>query len=242
MNAVILAGGQGTRLGKLGEGTAKCLLQVGGVSILTRQIRLLQSLGVNRICAVTGHHADAVAQECKKHGVATVHNEGYQTNSMLEGLLCARSHLSGDVLVLYADMLVRLSFLEALIASPQHYSLAASKVDTSIAIPSDGTKIELKGHRVLNIGKSLPNSTVHAEYIGALKLGGDATSTVVSMIDGYVASGEITALPSPSYLLRRLLEQGEELHAVFVDAADFAEIDYPDDLAHAKTLFTRPPL
>ena len=51
MKAVILAAGQGTRLG---EDVPKCLIKIRGRTILERQVELLKSIGVGDIIAVIG--------------------------------------------------------------------------------------------------------------------------------------------------------------------------------------------
>lgn len=54
MRAIILAAGQGTRLGNLTQSTPKCLVKVSKKSILEWQIKTLNSLGIKDIEIVIG--------------------------------------------------------------------------------------------------------------------------------------------------------------------------------------------
>ncbi|WP_048861371.1 nucleotidyltransferase family protein, partial [Acidisphaera rubrifaciens] len=57
--AVILAGGRGSRLGALTDATAKPVLDVGGQPFLFWPMRELQRFGVERFVVLTGHAAPA---------------------------------------------------------------------------------------------------------------------------------------------------------------------------------------
>jgi NDP-sugar pyrophosphorylase family protein len=55
MQAVILAGGLGTRLHPLTQSQPKCMVQVGGFPFLQYQLNLLKARGVRRCVLLTGH-------------------------------------------------------------------------------------------------------------------------------------------------------------------------------------------
>ena len=54
MKAIILAAGQGTRLGEIGKLRPKCLIDIGGKSLLQRSLDILSELGINSISIVLG--------------------------------------------------------------------------------------------------------------------------------------------------------------------------------------------
>ena len=66
MRAVILSAGQGSRLLPLTEDTPKCLLEVGGRTILARQLSALRAVGVTAATIVVGFRAAAVEAEARK--------------------------------------------------------------------------------------------------------------------------------------------------------------------------------
>ena len=63
MKAIILAAGKGTRL----DGAAvkpKCLVEVGGSTLLNRQIETLRASGVRDIVVVIGFGGDSIREHC----------------------------------------------------------------------------------------------------------------------------------------------------------------------------------
>ena len=62
MKAVLLAAGRGERLGKLTERTPKCLLEVGGITMLEHWLRRFAAAGVEQVFVNTHHLHDQVAE------------------------------------------------------------------------------------------------------------------------------------------------------------------------------------
>ena len=71
--AVILAAGFSSRMGDF-----KPLMDLGGMTVLERCVRLFREAGVQRILAVTGHRAPEVRAEAGRLGIHTVHNPDYE--------------------------------------------------------------------------------------------------------------------------------------------------------------------
>lgn len=62
MKALLLAAGRGTRLGRLGKTTPKCLLEVGGVPAISRLMHQLLEVGVRSFLVNTHHHAEMLEE------------------------------------------------------------------------------------------------------------------------------------------------------------------------------------
>lgn len=62
--AVILAGGQGTRLGELTREIPKPLIEVGGRPVLFHQLDLLARSGMREVWILSGHLGGQIAQAC----------------------------------------------------------------------------------------------------------------------------------------------------------------------------------
>ena len=54
MQAIILAAGMGKRLGELTQGNTKCMIRVGGETLIERVLRQLDALHLSRIIIVIG--------------------------------------------------------------------------------------------------------------------------------------------------------------------------------------------
>ena len=120
LTAVILAAGTGSRLRPLTETTPKCLLDVGGKTILARQLERVAEAGIPRAVIVTGYlaeqveaHITAVPQAVQ---VTTEHNPEFATSGNCMSVLAARERITtrgivlcdGDV-VLTGDAMARLA-------------------------------------------------------------------------------------------------------------------------------------
>ncbi len=65
--AIILAAGLGSRLRPLTDTTPKCLLDVGGQTILARQLERIAAAGIRRAVVVTGYRSEDVEGHLPGH-------------------------------------------------------------------------------------------------------------------------------------------------------------------------------
>ena len=61
LRAVILAAGRGSRLHPYTENRPKCLMELGGMTLMERQLRALRGAGITDIVVVTGYRAEMLA-------------------------------------------------------------------------------------------------------------------------------------------------------------------------------------
>ena len=96
LTAVILAAGSGTRLKPLTDATPKCLLDVGGKTILTRQLERITAAGITQAVVVTGHLGDRIAAHLSSAPapipVKLAPNAEYATTGNCMSVLAARTH------------------------------------------------------------------------------------------------------------------------------------------------------
>ena len=106
-------------------------------------------------------------------------------------------------------------------------------------IKKGSTKVTIKGGLVKKISKSLLPEETSAEYIGITKFSRQGAEIILRKIQELIKTGEIKKYPSPSYLIRWLIEKGEEIQVVFVEEKDYAELDYEKDVVQAKERFEK---
>ena len=68
MKAIILSAGQGRRLLPLTAENPKCLLQIGGQSLLEWQLQELAKCGVDQVAVVVGFAAEKVENLIQRQG------------------------------------------------------------------------------------------------------------------------------------------------------------------------------
>ena len=75
LKAIILAGGRGSRLGKLTDSLPKVLMEINGTTIIERQIKILNKIGITDITLVTGYGADLIKKKLSAYNVNLIQND-----------------------------------------------------------------------------------------------------------------------------------------------------------------------
>jgi len=107
--AVILAGGKGTRLQERLDGLPKPLVDVGGVPLLERQIGLLKRAGFEQLLLLVSHAAEHIVDFCAEHD-----NWGLDIQCVDDGTprgtagatLAVLDKLGEEFLVMYGDTML----------------------------------------------------------------------------------------------------------------------------------------
>jgi len=99
LDALILAAGRGTRLGSIGEGSPKALIEVSGRTMLEHVASGLVRAGVDRIVVNVHHHAEQIERFVAGTDLGAEVLLSHERERPLEtggGLLHARDLLRGD--------------------------------------------------------------------------------------------------------------------------------------------------
>lgn len=116
---LILAGGLGSRLGARTETMPKCLLALGGETLLDRSLDCLASHGVRQVHIVTGHRREAIETHLAQGGARSLdvrlhfnpdYRDGGSASSLAVGI--ARMPRQAPLLLLESDLLYDSAFLE----------------------------------------------------------------------------------------------------------------------------------
>lgn len=231
MRAVILTAGLGGRLRDVTGDRPKCLAQVGGSTLLDRQLRALRHCGITRIAIVTGYCAVDVQRACGP-AFDYVHNPRFADTNSLYSLWCSRELLTDGFLVLNCDVLFHPQLLADLITSRYDDALLMSPACADAGYSDEEMKVRVRGGRVMEISKTLDPAEADGESIGIAKFGAEGASVLIDEMDRIVASGAVMDwLPAAfaAFCLRR------PLHAVDHRGFPWIEIDSPQDYWRACT-------
>ena len=107
MQAVILAGGKGTRLASRLNGKPKPLVAVGGIPLLERQLVTLAGQGVTEAIILVNHEAYQIAEflASRTFGCETVLIDDGDPRGTAGAVLACRDRLAETFLVVYGDTL-----------------------------------------------------------------------------------------------------------------------------------------
>lgn len=107
--AIILAGGQGTRLAERLNGLPKPLVDVDGVPLLERQLRALAAAGFNDVLVLVSHRREVIEEFCAGLVIpgldVKVVNDGATARGTAGAVYDAREWLAERFLVVYGDTL-----------------------------------------------------------------------------------------------------------------------------------------
>lgn len=228
MNAIILAAGKGTRL----DGAAvkpKCLVQVGGLTLLRRQIDALRSVKVNKIVVVIGFAGDSIREECGRD-ITFVENVDFAHTSSLYSLWLARDHLGDGFVVLNSDVLFHPQLLLDLIESSCQDALLVSYVDKDMPLGDEEMKVKVKAELVVDISKEMDPVDADGENVGIVKFSASGAKLLIEYMDQLISKGG-----AKEWAPRAFLEfsRHHPLHALSTRGLPWIEIDFPEDYQRA---------
>ena len=109
MQAVILAAGLGSRLKKLTENNTKSMVEVNGISLMERMLRILDTKSLSNIVVVTGYKSEFFINYMKSLNINTkltfINNEIYdKTNNIYSMFLAKNEMINEDSILLESDL------------------------------------------------------------------------------------------------------------------------------------------
>jgi choline kinase len=238
VRVLILAAGQGKRLLPLTADVPKALLDIGGKSLIERQIEAFHENGLKDFVVITGYGAArmeaALEVIAKRLGVVvtTVFNPFYAVADNLASCWLARDAMTGDFIQVNGDNVFRSDLVARLLAAPPvPVAVAINRKDN---FDADDMKVMLDGERLTEVGKTLPVDTVDAEAIGFYVFRGTG-------VEAYRAELEL-AMRNPEGLKRWFpsaigsLAKKIDVGTIAITGLRWSEVDFPVDLQQARTL------
>lgn len=148
MQAMMLAAGMGRRMKKYTKNHTKCMIEVGGKTLLERVVEALTEAGITKLIMVIGYEAEALQDYIeKKHfsiEVEYVYNEEYATTNNIYSLYMAREWLTkDDTILLESDLVFEKGIIKDIVDSKEKNIVVAAKYEQWM----DGTMVLLDAKR-----------------------------------------------------------------------------------------------
>jgi choline kinase len=230
MRGIILAAGKGSRLNGTAGESPKCLVKVGGITLVERQIALLQHAGIDDIAVVVGCQADRVRRTCG-YDITYVENARYaQTNSMYS-LWMARALLYEGFVVLNCDVVFHPVLLKDLLSARHEDALLLGyRGEDEPAFGEEEMKVKVRAGRVIDMSKQMHPADADGENLGVVKFGAHGAGTLVEIMDRLIAAGGLRDWAPRAF---REFAQVRPLHAIGTRGFPWIEIDFPEDYRRA---------
>ncbi|MDR1247735.1 MAG: phosphocholine cytidylyltransferase family protein, partial [Treponema sp.] len=161
--AVIMAGGMGTRLKQKTLFMPKGFIEIGGVPMVEWSVQKLFASGIEEVIIGVGHCAAWYEKLAEKYrGIVLFANERYAATGSMGTLACCAPGVQGDFLLLESDLIYDAAGLSALINETHANTLLASGPTHS------GDEVYLEADRAGNLTKHSKNRGLINELAGEL--------------------------------------------------------------------------
>jgi choline kinase len=228
MTGIILAAGRGARLTGGNNEMPKCLVTLGGETLLSRNVRLLRGAGIDNVVVVIGCAADTVRRTCP--GVQFVENARFAQTNSLYSLWLARPLLAEGFLVMNCDVLVHPQLLADLLTARHEDALLIDYRDAGARYGDEEMKVRVRCGRVVDISKTMDPEEADGENLGIVKFGADGARVLVEEMDALVANGDHKAWVPRAF---KAFAARRPLHAIGTRGLPWTEIDFPEDYRRA---------
>lgn len=230
MRAIILAAGRGTRLAGVSGDMPKCMVRVGGATLLERQIATLRACGFRSTTVVVGYRAAAVAAACSPLA-DTIENPRYAETNSLYSLWLARHLLDDGFLVMNADVLFHPQLLSDLVSSRYEDALLVAFRDhRAEPFGDEEMKVKVRSGCVADIAKTLPPDSADGENVGIAMFGPSGARVLVEQLESIVAEGRLREWVPTAF---KRFASRRPLHVVGTRGYPWIEIDFPEDYRRA---------
>jgi len=231
MKALILAAGIGKRLKPITDDIPKCLIDVGGKTIIEYLLDNFNSVGIKETIIVVGFNNEAVQKKIgnfyQAMEIKYVLNKDFSTTNNLYSLWCARDLIDDSFIQCHGDIIFNKEILKKLIRSPRENVIV---IDSDLEnFVEDANRVRLRLGKVIEINKTLPKKESAGRAFGLYKFSKKGAENYYKNIkenSHKIKDGFETGL-------RPTLEE-ISFGAIDIKGLPYAEIDDINDLESAK--------
>ena len=246
MKAIIIAAGSGKRISENFANTPKSLIQVNGKSIISKQIAVLNSNGINEIIIITGPFKEKFSFS----NVKFIHDENHLQHDILGSLMVAKKELFDDVIITYSDILFDDLIIKKVINSKNDIGIA---IDLNWKKQYEHRKLHPlseaenvlfdNSYKIIEIKKNIQKSdSVIGEFLGIMKLSNEGCKNFLKIYEKISDKNkQFHDAKSLNFayltdMLQELIESNVEVHSIMIDSK-WCEIDTIEDLKNAEDIF-----
>ena len=239
MIGVILAAGMAKRLRPLTDTKPKCLLEVGGKTLLERTVRAMQQAGITEFVVVTGYRAEQIRDFLTSHfsflTFHFLHNADYENNNNIYSLWMAGEVVRGkDFLLMDSDIL----------CDPAAVVRIAEQTEPALALNRhECGEEEIKvivdaGGHITALNKTCNPKDAIGESVGIEKMTADYSAALYVELDKMIQKeGLVDVFYERCF--ERLIAQGHTFRVVDTTSYFSYELDTPEDFQKAQDLMPK---
>ena len=236
MIGVILAAGMAKRLRPLTDTKPKCLLEVGGKTLLQRTVDAMATAGINEFVVVTGYRGNMIRDFLTIHypqfTIRFLDNVDYANNNNIYSLWMAGQIVRGQAFLLMDSDILCDPAAVVRIASEPEAALAVNRHE----LGEEEMKVVVDNQmRITEISKTCRPEDAMGESVGIEKMTANYSEALFRELDQMILQeGFIDIFYERAF--ERLIPQGHTFRVI--DTTDYFsyELDTPEDLQRAQEL------
>ena len=247
MKAIIIAAGDGSRLGNLTKDLPKPLVDVNGKSIIERQISTFKKNGIDEIIVIIGPNKD----KFQLNDVEYIFDKNFHEHEQLGSLMAAGKHFQNDIVISFGDVIVDNKIMKQIIESTYDIGVAIDlKWEKNYENRTQHPKPEadlalIKSNKLTKIKKNLDYVENYqlGEFLGIVKLSDNGCKLLLKSYDeirnddnGGFHDAESSTKAYLTDMIQELIDSKIEVKPIFI-SGKWCEIDTIEDLKSAKDMF-----
>ena len=227
MDALILAAGRGTRMGEIDK--PKCLLDLGGISIIKYQIECLKNIGINKIFIVTGYNSEQIHSHLNDD-FNFLHNVDFATTNNLYSVWTARNSLNDDFICIYGDLLFDQRILDYCINDVNDICLVVEK-----NVREETMKVKIENNTIIKLNKNIPENDADGNFIGMAKFRKSIIPLFFNKISKLVENNNFDSYYTEAIEL--MIKDNKKINYIETNNFSWMDIDEQNEFQVAKKLF-----
>jgi choline kinase len=237
MKSVILAAGISSRLRPLTNNTPKCLLKIGGKTILERTLDNLLAHNLDDIIIVTGYLEEqiknSVAKNYSQLNVTFIFNDKFaSTNNIYSLWMTKNIVLNNEMLLMDSDILFDKNILDLLLKSKYKNCLA---LKSDYQLSDEEIKVRLNDDKsIAEISKTVELKLAVGESIGIEKFSSEFTNKLFDILDRKILDeNKVNIFYEAAF--QDVIDAGNKIYAVDIGSLKCIELDFAEDIEKANS-------
>ena len=231
---MILAAGMAKRLRPLTDTMPKCLLKVGGRTLLERTVEAMRQAGISEFVVVTGYRGDMIRDFLSAYDESLsftfLHNADYEHNNNIYSLWMAGEVVRGkDFLLMDSDIFCDPAAVVRIAQEPES-ALAVNRHECG----EEEMKVVVDADmRITEISKTCRPEDAMGESVGIEKITANYSEALYKELDQMILQEKLIDI-FYERAFERLIPQGHTFRVVDTSSYFSYEIDTPEDYDHVK--------
>ena len=240
---VLLAAGYGKRIRALTD-DPKCLLSIGGKSLLERHLETWKALGVKKVRLVLGYKSERVWEIADRYAadfdLSCLLNEDYERQGNTFSLYLGIRDLTGPCLIFDADLIYEARLLEDFFSDRCENQMlvgqgSLSDIECTKVLVDGGGRIRILADKRAVGEDELGRYRFAGEAVGVLKFSREYTRSLATMAEEFLAVEKNMPLNWEHLLNKFIRDNDVGVHCF--ERGKWIEIDTREDFESARQMF-----